>query len=242
MRLVLTNDDGFGAPGIERLAAACSALGHEVVVCAPLHEQSGVGHAVSTPAPVRVEERDPGAAGLHEGSLHYAVEGSPADCARVALRSLVPGADWLLAGINRGANVGNDIFISGTVAAAREAAILGVPALAISQYVGRFRELDWQEAEARARGVLAPLLERPPAPGALWNVNLPHPVEATSACEVVECPVDPSPADVRFERVGDTLHWRGNYHDRPRRPGHDIDVCFGGRVAISHVLLAPERG
>jgi 5'-nucleotidase len=230
VKILLTNDDGYGAPGIEALREVCEAFGHCTIV-APAGPQSGVGHAVTTNAPLRLARR---------GVDRYAVAGTPADCARVALCELVRDADWLIAGINHGANLGSDTYISGTVAAAREAAFLGRPAIAISQYVGRFRKLDWSRTVERAAPVLRGLLERDAPAGGFWNVNLPHPPDEASGCAVVECPVDPSPQGVRFERRADELHWVGEYHERPRRPGHDIDVCFGGRIAVSRVPLQPD--
>ncbi|MGH0036770.1 MAG: 5'/3'-nucleotidase SurE [Myxococcota bacterium] len=231
MKILLTNDDGYGAPGIETLREVCEAFGHCIIV-APAGPQSGVGHAVTTDAPLRF---------TRHGDDRFAVEGTPADCARVGLCELVGEVDWVIAGINHGANLGSDTYVSGTVAAAREAAILGRRAIAISQYVGKHRRIDWQRSMERAAPVLRSLLDRGVPPGGFWNVNLPHPLDESTGCEAVECPVDPSPQGVRFERRAGALHWIGEYHERPRRPGHDIDVCFGGRVAVSPLRIAPER-
>jgi 5'-nucleotidase len=121
----------------------------------------------------------------------YGLDGTPADCARVALgrraafakEELGAAAEaphlWLVSGINHGANLGMDVYISGTAAAAREATILGYPAIAISQYVGKHRTPDWQATAERAREVLELLFQRPPPPGTFWNVNLPHPADET---------------------------------------------------------------
>jgi 5'-nucleotidase len=236
---VISNDDGIDAPGLSSLLDALGDLVRCVVV-APDSAQSGVGHAVSDGAPIRVERRD---------EQHFAVAGTPADCARLALTStgVLPDAWhaarkdralWLIAGINHGANLGVDTYISGTVAAAREAAIHGFPALAISQYVGRHRSVDWERTAARARPVIRALLARPPAPGSFWNVNLPQPGDETIHCEVVHCPPDPSPHPVRYQRVSGHFEYIGDYHNRPRRAEHDVDVCFGGRIAVSEIRLA----
>jgi len=227
VKILLINDDGYGAPGLEALWELCEGLGHRTIV-APAEPQSGVGHAVTTDAPLRVDRRD---------ADRYAVAGTPADCARVALSELVADADWVIAGINHGANLGSDTFVSGTVAAAREAALLGRPALAVSQYVGKHRQIDWSRSIARAAPVVRDLVGRGARPGGFWNVNLPHPLDDATECGALECAVDPSPHGVRYERRNGSLHWIGSYHDRPRRPGHDIDVCFGGRVAISFIRL-----
>jgi len=237
-RIVISNDDGIDAAGLHALS---SLLGEwcDCRVVAPDGPRSGVGHALSDDAELRIREQAAG---------EFAVPGMPADCARLAL---APGSKliedwsesrkqrqcWLVAGINHGANLGVDLYVSGTAAAAREAAILGFPAIAISHYVGRHREVDWAEARRRARPVLEDLLARPPAPGAFWNVNLPHPAPGSSAVEVVFCPPDPSPHPVRYAGRGGVFRYAGDYHARPRVPGHDVDVCFGGAIAVSEIQL-----
>jgi 5'-nucleotidase len=232
LKILLTNDDGYDAPGIEALRELCEEFGHCTIV-APARPQSGVGHAVTTDSPIRYTRYD---------ANRYAVEGTPADCTRVGLCELVREVDWVISGINHGANLGSDTYISGTVAAAREAAFLGRRAIAISQYVGKHRSVDWQRTMERAAPVLRDLLARGVPAGGFWNVNLPHPPEdRVDHCEMVECPVDPSPHGVRFARRAGVLHWIGEYHERPRRPGHDIDVCFGGRVAVSPLHIESGR-
>ncbi len=248
-RLVVSNDDGIDAPGLQTLVQAVQDWA-DCLVMAPDGPRSGVGHALSDGEPIRVRA---------DGPSRFAISGTPADCARLALSASGPvprewqGRDehaewqglrrrrqiWLLAGINHGANLGVDTYVSGTVAAAREAAILGFPALAISQLVGRHRQPDWDRTLRRALPVLRRLLQTPPAPGAFWNVNLPHPNDERVDCEIVHCAVDPSPLPVRYERRGDAFAYTGDYHARPRRPGHDIDVCFGGGIAVSEIPIHP---
>jgi len=247
--LVISNDDGIDAPGIQTLIEAVETWA-ECLVVAPDGARSGVGHALSDGEPIHVRAA---------GTRRFAISGTPADCARLALTARGPASEawragrhpgeweelrrarqiWLLSGINHGANLGVDTYVSGTVAAAREAAILGFPALAISQLVGRHRKPDWARTLRRALPVLAGLLRSPPAPGAFWNVNLPHPLDEGIDCEVVHCDVDPSPLPVRYERRGDAFAYTGDYHGRPRLPGHDVDVCFGGRIAVSQIPIHP---
>ena len=117
MRILLTNDDGIDAPGLEALRQAAAPLG-EVVLVAPLDTLSGCSHRVTTDHPVRVHERGPG---------RYAIDGTPADCARVGLYGLARDAAWVLSGVNAGGNLGADVWHSGTVAAAREAVLHGWP-------------------------------------------------------------------------------------------------------------------
>jgi 5'-nucleotidase len=227
MELLLTNDDGIDAPGIEALERAARQLG-EVVVVAPAAVCSGCGHRVTTDAPFRVERR---------GEGRYAVEGTPADCVRVALHELAPQARWVLAGINAGGNLGADVWHSGTVAAAREAVLHGWPGVALSCYRKKGQPFDWARAAAWAAAVLRDLLARPAEPGVFWNVNLPHLPPGSADPEVVFCPLDPHPLPLSFRREGEHFAYDGNYHGRRRRSGSDVDVCFSGRIAVTRLSL-----
>lgn len=234
---IVSNDDGIDHVGIRTLTGILEQWG-ETYCVAPNGPRSGTGHSVTYDDTLLVEDTPAG----------LALSGMPADCARIALARGTPflpelnearanKAIWLVSGINRGANLGVDVYASGTAAAAREAAIHGFPAIAISQYSGPFREVDWSASRKRAQGILSALLKRPPSPGAFWNVNLPHPTDESTDCEVVECLPDPSPIDVRFVVREGQVTDIAEYHDRPRRPGFDIDVCFGGKIAVSEIHL-----
>src|SRR4051812_30677115 len=155
MRLLLTNDDGIDAPGLQALLDATRGLGKAVVV-APAGPQSGVSHAVTTGTAVRVEPRGPG---------RFAVRGTPADCVRVGLHRLCPDAAWVLSGVNHGGNLGADVHYPGTVAAVREAVLHGWPGVAVSHYRRRGAGVDWPRAAAWARPGLAGLPAPPPGPG-----------------------------------------------------------------------------
>ncbi len=227
MRLIVTNDDGVDAPGLAALAAVARTAG-DVVVVAPSGAQSGVGHALTTDAPIPVARRAEG---------HYAVDGTPADCARLALAVFAPDAAWLLSGINGGGNLGADVYTSGTVAAAREAALLGRRAIAVSHYVARGRIIDWALAERRLRPVLAVLLARPLDTGHFWSVNLPHPPDDAPMPSIVFCGLDTRPLAVRYRRDGDAFVYTGDYHTRPRQAGRDVDVCMRGDIAVTKVTL-----
>ena len=227
--LVLTNDDGIDAPGLTALLAATAGLGACRVV-APSGPYSGCGHVVTTHRPITIQRRDEG---------RYAVEGSPADCVRMAVHHLQPAFDWVISGINAGGNLGTDLNHSGTVAAVREAVIHGRPGIAVSHYMARGRSIDWTRAAAWARPVLAQLLDTPWEPGTFWNVNLPHPEEGADTPEVVFCHVDPSPLPLTYRLVDDgkAAHYCGDYQRRARVVGGDIDVCFGGKIAVSLVRI-----
>lgn len=127
MDILLTNDDGIRAVGLRALYAALVRAGHRVHVAAPMTEQSAVGHSVTLFSPLRVREVE------ERGFSGLGVSGTPADCVKLALSHLLPKApDMIVSGINAGANVGVDVLYSGTVSAATEGALAGVPALAVS--------------------------------------------------------------------------------------------------------------
>jgi 5'-nucleotidase len=227
MQFLLTNDDGIDAPGLDALLAAVRGLGEPVVV-APAGPQSGCSHAVTTGQAVRVEPR---------GEGRYAVHGTPADCTRVGLIHLVPGANWVLSGINHGGNLGADVHYSGTVAAVREAVLHGWPGIAVSHYKKKHLDYDWPRASAWVARVLAELLAKPPEPGTFWNVNVPHLAPGEPDPDVVYCPLDPHPLPLSYRHEAEGLHYNGDYHNRQRTPGADVDVCFGGQIAVTRVRL-----
>lgn len=231
MKVLVTNDDGFDAPGIAALLRICESLGR-VVMVAPDAPNSGVGHAVTTGRPLELREY---------GRDRFSISGTPADCVRVALTELLPDADWVFAGINAGGNLGADAYTSGTLAAVREAALLGRPGLALSQYVARDRCIDWDATARRAERAIESVLARSQEPGFYWNANLPHPEDSDQACEVVSAHLDPSPMLVRYRRAGEAFHWDGNYHERPRESGSDVDVCFSGGISLTRLPLRFPR-
>lgn len=226
MRLLLTNDDGIDAPGLQALHAVARQLGEPTIV-APHEGLSGCSHRVTTDGPFRVLSRPDG----------FAVEGTPADCVRIGLHGLAPAADWVLAGINAGGNLGADIYHSGTVAAVREAVLHGYPGVALSHYRRRGLPVDWERAAAWALPLLRQLLSRPREPGVFWNINLPHLEPGAPEPEVVFCPLDPAPLPLDFRREGDVWHYAGNYQERRRAEGCDVDVCFRGKIAVTRLNL-----
>ena len=158
MHLLLTNDDGILAPGLEALYRAVTDLGH-VDVVAPDDSQSGVGHAISVLKPLLVRR-------LHVNNLFHgwSVAGRPADCVKLAMNDLLAERpDLVLSGINAGANTGINVLYSGTIAGAVEAALFGVPAIAFSLELSD--ELDFAMAGRVARRILDAILAAQPVPG-----------------------------------------------------------------------------
>jgi 5'-nucleotidase len=230
MPFILTNDDGIDAPGIRALSEAVQQLPAAVdaVIVAPIDHQSGCGHQVTTTQPIQVQTRT---------TTAYAIGGTPADCIRLAIAHLCPTIDWVLSGINAGGNLGADVYISGTVAAVREAALHRIPGIAISHYRQGKRPIDWDLAAKLTARVLAELLPRPLPPGKFWNVNLPHLEAALPLPEVVFCPActQPLPADYRLEN--NLFYYAGNYASRQRDPGSDVEVCFAGNIAVTQIAV-----
>ncbi|MFZ2277396.1 MAG: 5'/3'-nucleotidase SurE [Prosthecobacter sp.] len=139
MHVLLTNDDGISAPGLQALENAMQQLGWNYTIVAPATEQSQCGHRVTTHQHLKVETL---------GENRHAVHGTPADCVRLALFALDLKPDLVLSGVNAGGNMGQDIVISGTVAAAREAAYHGFRSMALSHYLIRELTVDWQRTAA----------------------------------------------------------------------------------------------
>jgi len=166
MRILITNDDGIMAPGLLALRRALAELG-DVTVVAPTTPQSAVGHAISLSDPVRVHR-----VSLGDGAVGWAVEGSPADCVKMALYELMPERpDLVVSGVNLGANVGINVLYSGTVAAAIEAAFIGLPAMAVS--IEPAETVDFDGAARIARRLIDQTIARNPSQPTLLNVNVP---------------------------------------------------------------------
>lgn len=227
MIALLTNDDGIHAEGLETLVGLAESHFDEVWVVAPAREMSQIGHRVTTDEPLEIEDR---------GERRFAVHGTPADCTRVALAHLMPKRpDWILSGINHGGNLGrHDFVISGTVAAVREAAFAGVKGIAFSHFIRREFDLDWSVASERLDSVVRELVSRDLEAGSFWNVNLPHLEEGAAVPRLVDCEQEMLPLEVKYSKdETGNLHYEGDYQGRPRVSGSDVDVCFGGNIAVS---------
>lgn len=168
MRILLTNDDGIHAPGLEVLERIAARLSDDVWICAPSEEQSGAGHSLTLNRPVRLRQHD---------ARRFSVTGTPTDAVTMGLKKLLDSPpDLILSGVNRGANLGDDVTYSGTVSAAFEGALAGIRAIAMSQVYskeGMGDEVPFEAAEFWGEKVLRPLLNAPFAERTLVNVNFP---------------------------------------------------------------------
>jgi 5'-nucleotidase len=170
MRILLTNDDGIYAPGLQALRKELLQLG-DVVVCAPATEQSAAGHSVTLLWPLIVQE----VFDDRKQFMGWAVEGRPADCVKLALVELMPEPpDLVVSGLNAGSNAGINVLYSGTVAAAIEGAFFRRTAVAVSQAYGKPKAVDFAAGAVIARKVIEGILETKPEPGSLFNVNIPR--------------------------------------------------------------------
>lgn len=171
MRILLTNDDGYHASGLRVLEALAAKFSDDIWVVAPHEEQSGTGRALTLTRPLRVRRH---------GEKRFAVAGTPTDAVMMALGELMRDGkpDLILSGVNKGANLGEDVLYSGTVSAAAEGALAGIRAIALSQRypAGNRAATSFACAEAWGERVLRPLIDAPLAPRTLVNVNFP-PVE-----------------------------------------------------------------
>ncbi|MBK8397526.1 MAG: 5'/3'-nucleotidase SurE [Leptospiraceae bacterium] len=221
MEIILTNDDGIDAPGIRALF---NALDGDLKIVAPNDPHSGCGHQVTTHKPLIISRRN---------QNEIAVHGTPADCSRLGTIYLFPNSDWVISGINAGGNLGVDLYISGTAAAAREAAILGKKAIAISHWIREGKPIDWDLASLLARKVFTELFSKHIPEKTFWNINLPHIFEGEKDPEIIYCKPSLDPLPMEFQIQKDIFVYSGKYPERIRKTGSDIDVCFSGNIAVS---------
>jgi 5'-nucleotidase len=169
MRILLTNDDGVNAPGLKVLETIARNFSDDIWVVAPTEEQSGSGHSLTLTVPVRLRKL---------GERRFCVTGTPTDAVMMGLAEIMKDMrpDLILSGVNRGANLGEDVTYSGTVSAAMEGALAGIPSIALSQSYARHGmgdDVPFGAAEIWAERVLRPLISTPMAPRTLINVNFP---------------------------------------------------------------------
>jgi 5'-nucleotidase len=223
MRILITNDDGINAPGLEVLTEIATEIAGpdgEVWTVAPAFEQSGVGHCISYTHPMMIAELGP---------RRFAAEGSPADCVLAAIYDVLDGArpDLVLSGVNRGNNAAENVLYSGTIGGAMEAALQGVPSIALSQFFGpdNARLVDpFESARVHGARVVRTLLDKgrwtEDDYRVFYNVNFP-PLPAFS--------VEPhiSPSGRRF------LWIKGGHQHTPTLPGSDAAVNLEGWISVT---------
>lgn len=243
MRVLLTNDDGIQAEGLQALRRALREVpGVDLVTIAPDGNRSAIGRGITTRAPLAVERVE-----FDDGTHGFQTDGTPVDCVRLAGLGLVDGwaADVVVSGINHGANLGDDVTYSGTVAAAMEGLMLGLPAVAVSQQADHAAN-DWHADAAfdftTAARFTARLVESiedvPLPPGVLINVNVP-----AGAPDVVEvCRLGKriyrDTLKLDSEEGGVRRFWiYGEFPGFEDEPGTDLAAVHAGRIAVSPLHL-----
>ena len=180
MRILLTNDDGIEAEGLDVLERIARELSDDVWTVAPQVEQSGKGRGLTLTEPLRVNRIN---------DRRFSVTGTPTDCVILAVNDLMPEPpDLILSGVNRGHNLGEDVSYSGTVAGALQGMAFGIRSIALSQSLERFHDevrAFWETAEEFGPAIISRLLEQPSRPGVVMNINFPPlPVELVKEVEV----------------------------------------------------------
>ncbi len=241
MRILLTNDDGINAPGLKVLEAIATDIAGpegEVWIVAPAFEQSGVAHCISYTHPMMIAQM---------GDRRFAAEGSPADCVLAGLYDVMAGQrpDLVLSGVNRGNNAGENAMYSGTIGGAMEAALQGLPAIALSQYLGpinRHEDLQFETAAQHGAATVRRLLDSghwdQDDYRLFYNVNFP-PVRAADTRGIKVAPqgyrkdtnfgVEPhhSPSGRKF------LWIKGGGQQNPTAPGSDVHENLNGFISVT---------
>ncbi|EIZ78565.1 5'-nucleotidase [Novosphingobium sp. Rr 2-17] len=237
MRILLTNDDGINAPGLYVLEKIAAQLSDDIWICAPSEEQSGAGHSLTLTRPVRMRQH---------AERRFSVTGTPTDSVTMGLKKVLPAPpDLILSGVNRGANLGDDVTYSGTVSAALEGALAGIRSIALSQVYskeGVGNNVDFSAAEEWGAKVLRPLLDVPFAPRTLVNINFPP----IAACDVKGIRVarqgfhDYARGSVveGMDPRGFPYYWFG-LHGIEHTPGHqtDLEAIAEGLISVTPLQL-----
>ncbi|GBD43478.1 5'-nucleotidase SurE [bacterium HR40] len=232
-RILVTNDDGVRAPGLMLLEEIARGFAEEVWVVAPETNHSGAGHSLTLRRPLRIRR-------LSE--RHFAVDGTPTDCVLLALQHIIrQPVDLVLSGINHGSNLGDDVTYSGTIAAAMEATLLGVPAIALSQACRDRDPVKWRTAATYAPEVIARLLLAPPGRDVLVNVNFPD-VDPEAVCGIaVTRQGKRKIGDELVERLdprGEPYVWIGALRqEESGGEGTDIAAVASGWVSVTPIHM-----
>jgi 5'-nucleotidase len=228
LRILVSNDDGIRAPGIKVLQRIAKQISDDVWVCAPMNEQSGAGHSLSLRTPLWLRR---------VATRRYAVEGTPTDSVLMGIHQLLKDhkPDLVLSGVNRGSNMGEFITYSGTCAAAMEATLLGIPAIALSQQIDpRERHVHWPTAETHAPALIRKLLRAGWPKRTFINVNFPkvrpstHMGQRTMGDSLVE----------QRHPMGGRYYWIGALPTAVRgRKGSDLSAVEQGKISVTPVDL-----
>lgn len=226
LRLLLTNDDGIDAPGLSALAEAVNDLG-EITIIAPDRNRSGASNSLTIDAPLRVKQ-------LSNNRLR--IEGTPTDCVHLGITGLLPQLpDMVIAGINEGSNLGDDVWYSGTVAAAMEGRFLGLPAMAVSLQGDSYKYYD--TAGKIVRELIQEVVERPLPASTILNINVPDvPYEELLGLEVTRLGTRhrAEPTVCELDPRGHPIYWVGPAGaEQDAGPGTDFYAISRKKVSMT---------
>jgi len=233
-RILVSNDDGINAPGIKILERVARSLSKDVWVVAPEHEQSAAGHSLTIRRPLRIRRLSP---------RRFAVDGTPTDSVLLGVNHIIKGRrpDLVLSGINRGGNLGDDITYSGTVAAAMEAVILGIPAIAFSQHTTPDHPIRWSTAEHWAPEIIRRATAFGWGRNVLINANFPDVVAAQVSGIEVTRQGKRKIGDQLAERLdprGEPYIWIGAQRTEDRgAAGTDLEAIYRGAVSVTPLCV-----
>jgi len=233
-RILLTNDDGIEARGLKLLEKAARGLCKDVWVVAPEQEQSGASHSLTLHRPLRVRRLGP---------RRFAIDGTPTDCVLLAVNRLLRDKrpTLVLSGVNGGANLGDDVTYSGTVAAAMEATLLRVPSIALSMTFADRKKIHWATAEKFAPEVIRRLVAQPWPKNTLINVNFPDLAPGAVKGFAVTRQGRHKVGDQLMERTdprGRPYFWIGPVREKDAgQPGTDLAAVTEGWIALTPILL-----
>lgn len=235
MRILLSNDDGYFAPGLAVLAAILTQQGHAVTVVAPERDRSGASNSLTLDRPLMVRTTP--------GGFHY-VNGTPTDCVHLAVTGLLPELpDMVISGINMGANMGDDTVYSGTVAAATEGFLLGIPSVAVS--LANIQDENFQTAADFVAGLVQRFAAQPFPEPVLLNVNVPDmPADQIQGVEVTRLGKRHKAQDTvkTINPRNQTMYWVGAAGAaQDAGPGTDFHAVAHGRIAITPLQLDLTR-
>jgi 5'-nucleotidase len=245
MRILLTNDDGFHAEGLECLRAVAAQLSDDVWVAAPELEQSGASRALTLSKPITVKKMAP---------REWMVAGTPTDCVLLAVQDLIDDGkkpDLILSGVNRGQNLAEDVTFSGTVAGALQGRAMGIPSIALSQTMMVYHDdlhAVFETALQHAPGLVARLVEVGWSPEVILNINFPDlPPDQVGEVEVTrqgQREIMHMHAERRSDLRGRDYYWMG-FRGAPGQPpaGTDLAAVYGGRISVTplHVDLTHQE-
>lgn len=235
-RILVTNDDGIHATGLQVLEKIARTISDDVWVVAPETEQSGAGHSLTLHMPLRIRRIT---------AYKYAVSGTPTDCVLLGARAILPKNkqfDLVLSGVNRGQNVAEDVTYSGTIAAAMEGALLGIPSIAVSLAISEEKPTQWATAEHFVPGLIRKLLKTKWEKNTLVNINLPD-LPPKKVKGVKLCPQGMRKINEKLqERIdpkGRPYYWIGGVDRKARgeKPGADVEMIMQGYVSVTPLML-----